>query len=197
MSDQEDLLWCVGTQECNYQDTGFATKADALEFALSENEEAETIYLAQYELEQDLELPLFVDIPELLCQFQENQSLDETWEPAFEALAPILEKRLEPHFERLQREFRDCLREQNIELLDITNEQELSREEAERIVRDAEEGRAKAILAIGQAKEALQWIEAYLRNPNLKDEADNATNRMGSALDAALEAITKAEETAP
>lgn len=187
-------LWCFGTSEGEYHEFDFQTREDAIIAALEEDDEASTIYIAQHETNDELELPLETDVGELLYRFCENQSLDERWEERMQEEKASLEKLLAPCYERFHRAFRGWMHDNDLAPADFYNEEELSRADAQAIRLASIRKEGVATEALKDASKDLKWVESFLgtngvRNSNLQDDATHAVERLRKALDLALEQL--------
>jgi len=172
-------IWCYGHREGEYSGWDCQTRESALEEALSEDDEADHVYLAQY-LPQDRDLGIETDVEELLCLYAEHSECCEEMEERLQDKKDDLAKRLTPLFAEIQVTFRRWLKDHSLEVFDFYNEEEFTREHAQCVVRDALSVHEARGVALEQIKEQLGWLDAYLgrENSNLRDEAIAALERI-------------------
>lgn len=180
--------WCYGGRDDEMSGFDCDTRLIAIEVALQECEEADTIYIAQHAPTGN-ELPHgdLDDLEEWLSGFEENCSLDDSWEHHFhdEKAVANLKARLTPLFANIQIHFRQWLADHQIHVYDFANQEELTREAAQAEVLAHLHKSEKADFALEQISGELSWVEGYLErnNSNLKSEALEAIHRIRAILD--------------
>jgi hypothetical protein len=171
--------WCYGYNDEEYSGWDCPTRESAIEEALSENDEADNIYLAQY-LPMDRDLDIETDVEELLGLYAEHSDCCEEMGDRLQDKKDDLSSRLAPLFAEIQVTFRRWLKDHSLEVFDFYNEEEFSREQAQREVRDALSVHEARGVALAQIGEQLGWLEGYLErnDSHMKDEAIAALERI-------------------